>query len=67
MLSEYSFTKDSSLVATGTIQNDAVQYIQTNITPVINWATNWGMTAGFLMLGVALFYQVVIILVKPDK
>jgi hypothetical protein len=47
--------------------NEAVNYIQTNITPVISWATDWGISAGYAMLGVALFYQVVIILVKPDK
>lgn len=47
--------------------NEAVNYIQTNITPVIAWATNWGISAGYAMLGVALFYQVIIILVKPDK
>ncbi len=46
---------------------ETVDYIKNEITPIINWATEWGIAAGFGMLGIVLFYQVVIILVKPDK
>lgn len=60
MLSEYLLTEEIS-------PNDAVSTIETQVKPVISWATDWGISAGFAMLGVALFYQVVILLVKPDK
>lgn len=45
----------------------AVALIQGPITDVVNWATNWGVSTGYAMLGVVLFYQVCVILVHPDK
>ena len=60
MLSEYLLTEEVSPA-------DSISVIETQVKPVISWATDWGISAGFAMLGVALFYQVVIILVKPDK
>jgi len=44
-----------------------ISVIQNYITPVVTWATNWGVTAGFGCLGVSLFYTVVIIIARPDK
>lgn len=44
---------------------DAVAVIENEITPVIEWATEWGITTGFGILGVLLFYRVIIIIVVP--
>lgn len=59
---EYLLTEDTPVSPA-----EAVSAIQNQVKPVIVWATDWGISAGFAMLGVALFYQVVILLVKPDK
>lgn len=70
MQSESSTTKYLLSAPGGTPAVDpaeAVRTIQDQLVPVINWATNWGYVAGFGVLGVVLFYQVVLILVKPDK
>jgi hypothetical protein len=59
--------QSKSLLISTVDPKQSIDVIQNQITPVIQWATNWGINAGFGMLGVVLFYQVVIILVKPDK
>lgn len=59
---EYLLTEDQIVSP-----SEAVSTIETQVKPVVAWATDWGISAGFAMLGVALFYQVVILLVKPDK
>jgi hypothetical protein len=47
--------------------SESVAAIEGPIRDTITWATDWGIATGFLMLGVVLFYQVVIIIVRPDK
>lgn len=47
--------------------SEAVATIQGPIRDTVEWATEWGMTTGFLMLGSVLFYQVVVMIVRPDK
>lgn len=47
--------------------SEAVSAIEGPVRDTINWATDWGISTGFLMLGVVLFYQVVIMIVRPDK
>lgn len=47
--------------------SEAVATIEGPVRDTIVWATDWGIATGFLMLGVVLFYQVVIIIVRPDK
>lgn len=68
MLFEHScnffFLAESSSPLDG---KQAVQFIQNELIPVINWATNWGLSAGFGMLGIVLFYEVVIIIVRPPR
>jgi hypothetical protein len=46
---------------------ETVATIEGPIRDTIIWATDWGIATGFLMLGIVLFYQVVIIIVRPDK
>lgn len=62
MPSEYLLT--SSQVADPT---QAIRTIEGPVRDTITWATNWGYQAGFLILGIALFYQFVIMIVRPDK
>jgi len=47
--------------------SESVAAIQGPVRDTITWATDWGIASGFSMLGVVLFYQVVIIIVRPDK
>lgn len=47
--------------------SETVATIEGPIRDTITWATDWGIASGFAMLGVILFYQVVIIIVRPDK
>jgi hypothetical protein len=46
---------------------ETVATIEGPIRDTIQWATDWGIATGFLILGVTLFYQVVIVIVRPDK
>ena len=57
----------SNLISTATSPSEAVATIEGPIRDTITWATYWGVSSGFLMLGVVLFYQVVITIVRPDK
>ena len=57
----------SNLISTAISPSEAVATIEGPVRDTITWATDWGVSAGFLMLGVVLFYQVVITIVRPDK
>ena len=57
----------SNLISTAISPSEAVATIEGPVRDTIAWATDWGISAGFLMLGIVLFYQVVIIIVRPDK
>ena len=57
----------SNLISAAISPSEAVATIEGTVRDTIVWATDWGISAGFLMLGIVLFYQVVIIIVRPDK
>ena len=57
----------SNLVSAAVSPSEAVATIEGPVRDTITWATDWGISAGFLMLGIVLFYQVVIVIVRPDK
>ena len=57
----------SNLISAAISPSEAVATIEGPVRDTIVWATDWGISAGFLMLGIVLFYQVVIIIVRPDK
>jgi hypothetical protein len=55
------------ILVTAVSPSEAVAAIEGPVRDTVSWATDWGIATGFLMLGVVLFYQVVIIIVRPDK
>jgi hypothetical protein len=55
------------ILVTTVSPSETVAAIEGPVRDTIVWATDWGIATGFLMLGVVLFYQVVIIIVRPDK
>jgi hypothetical protein len=57
----------SNLISAAVSPSEAVATIEGPVRDTIVWATDWGISAGFLMLGIVLFYQVVILIVRPDK
>ena len=57
----------SNLISAAVSPSEAVATIEGPVRDTIVWATDWGISAGFLMLGIVLFYQVVITIVRPDK
>ena len=60
-------TPSSNLISAAINPSKSVATIEGPVRDTIAWATDWGISAGFLMLGIVLFYQVVIIIVRPDK
>lgn len=61
------FAPSYKLIAQAADTTPAQTVLDSQVIPVINWATSWGSAVGWGVLGSALFYLVIINIIRPTR